>query len=217
MEENAQPKSTQIIENVKSKYPQLHDVWPSVIQFCDMCIQTFEEGHKLIITGNGGSMTDAQHIAGEMMKSFECKRPLTSDEKTAFYQYPDGLQIAEKIENGFPVLVLGLNHSLTTAILNDFSEAHLEYAQELWVLGEKGDIFLGISTSGKAKNVIAAMITAKAKGLYTVAFTGEGQNSMTNLADLSLCMPSSRTLEVQELQQIVYHTFCRMMEAHYYE
>jgi D-sedoheptulose 7-phosphate isomerase len=105
---------------------------------------------------------------------------------------------------------------LSSAILNDFEVPNLEFAQELWVAGSRLDVFLGISTSGQAKNVYNAMIVAKAKGIFAVAFTGESPNPLCDLADLSIQVPAVETSRVQELQQVVYHAFCKMMEARFF-
>ena len=169
-----------------------------------------------MIAGNGGSMADAQHIAGELMKSFVQRRSLSSQQKQAFDRSGDAKIIADNLQNGFPVWVLGLNAALTSAILNDSTIPHMEFAQELWAAGSRYDVFLGISTSGKSKNVYNAMIVARAKQIFTVAFTGEDPNPLCEIADLSIQVPATRTDQIQELQQVVYHAFCKTIEAEFY-
>jgi D-sedoheptulose 7-phosphate isomerase len=209
-------ETQKIIQEMIEKFPILEPAVPSLLEFCQKMIDIYETGGKLLIAGNGGSAADAQHIAGELMKSFERKHPLTEKEKSMFKNWSDGDKIANHIENGLPVIVLGLNHSLTSAISNDYNESYLEFAQELWVSGKKGDAFLGISTSGHAQNIINAIITAKAKGLYTVALTGNKSNPVKDIAEHSICVPSSRTMEVQQMHEIIYHIFCKILEDHFF-
>jgi D-sedoheptulose 7-phosphate isomerase len=207
----------QLLANLTKQYPVIQDAVPSIREFCDKLIAVFNQGGRLFIAGNGGSMADAQHIAAELIKSFECGRKLSQAQRKLLLELPDGAGIANQLENGLPVFVLGLNHSLTTAILNDFEEAHLEFAQELWVLGTKNDLLLGISTKGEAKNILYAMSVARAKGMSVTAFTGKSPNPMSERADISLCLPDATTAVIQEMQQIVYHTICRIIEAHYFK
>jgi D-sedoheptulose 7-phosphate isomerase len=196
----------QLLIKLEKQYPVLKGVIPSIREFCNKLIEVFNQGGRLFIAGNGGSMADAQHMTAELIKSFECSRNLSQEDKKLFSRFPDGSRIAAHLENGLPVVVLGLNHSLTTAILNDFEEPHMEFAQELWVLGNKSDLLLGISTKGKAKNILNAMIVAKAKGMLITAFTGNSPNPMCDLADIAIGLPDTSTANVQEIQQIVIST-----------
>ena len=204
-----------IVEMVEG-HPQLRVCEPFVARFCDRLTACFKGGGKLIIAGNGGSMADAQHIAGELSKSFVEQRALSPQQKRTFTGLNNGTTIADNLQNGFPVWVLGLNAALSSAILNDFETPYMEFAQELWVAGSSQDLFLGISTSGQAKNVFNAMVVAKAKGIFAVAFTGQSSNPLCDLADLSIQVPATETSRVQEFQQVVYHTFCKTMEARFF-
>lgn len=197
-------------------HPQLGVCESSMAAFCDRLTACFKSGGKLLIAGNGGSMADAQHIAGELSKSFLERRALTPEQKTAFADLNNGATIADNLQNGFPVWVLGLNPSLSSAIVNDFKVSYMGFAQELWVAGSSQDVFLGISTSGQAKNVYNAMVVAKAKGIFAVAFTGQSPNPIGEIADLSIQVPATETSQIQELQQVVYHTVCKAMEARFF-
>jgi len=197
-------------------HPQLRMCEPSIAVLCEKLTACYKGGGKLIIAGNGGSMADAQHIAGELSKSFVQPRTLAPQQKRAFADLNHGTAIADNLQNGFPVWVLGLNPALSSAILNDFKIPHMEFAQELWVAGSSQDLFLGISTSGQAKNVYNAMVVAKAKKIFAVAFTGQSSNPLCEIADLSIQVPATETSQVQEFQQVVYHTFCKTMEARFF-
>jgi D-sedoheptulose 7-phosphate isomerase len=203
---------TGMIEN----HPHLRGCEQSIGLFCERLAATFKEGGKLIIAGNGGSMADAQHIAGELIKSFERRRVLSPEQRESFRGLENGRLIAENLQNGFPVWVLGLNAALLSATLNDFQVPHMEFAQEVWVAGSSRDLFLGISTSGRAKNVYNAMIVAKAKKIYTVALTGQSTNPLTETADLSIQAPSMQTSQIQEYHQLIYHAVCRQLEADFF-
>ena len=208
-------KSNLITELIED-HPQLTVCEHSILLFCEKLTETFKKGGKLIIAGNGGSMADAQHIAGELMKSFERPRVLSSKQQELFNGLSNGGLIAENLQNGFPVWVLGLNTALLSAVLNDFRVPHMEFAQEMWVAGSSNDLFLGISTSGRARNVYNAMTVAKAKKISTVSFTGQTENPLTEIADLSIQAPSMQTSQIQEYHQLIYHAFCKQLESDFF-
>ncbi|MEJ2582349.1 MAG: SIS domain-containing protein [Acidobacteriota bacterium] len=185
-------------------------------RLCEKLASIFEAGGKLLVAGNGGSAADAQHIVAELMKSFEVERPRSRRLELELKDLPHGDTLAEHLDPGLPAIALGLNHSLTSAIGNDFEEAHLEYAQELSVLANAGDATLAISTSGRAKNVLYTMATARAKGLFVAALTGEDPGEMADLAHLTLSVPATRTAEVQEMHEVIYHGLCRVLEQHFF-
>lgn len=176
-----------------------------------------ENRAKLMICGNGGSFADAQHIAGELSKSFEMKRRSDFRVREELRNLPNGPLIADALEEGIPVHVLGLNSSLTSAISNDFEAPAMEYAQELFVFGREHDVFLGISTSGNARNVCNACLTAGAMGVFTIGFTGPCGGKLADISELCVRVPGKSTREIQEHQQPVYHIFCRMVEARFWK
>jgi len=205
-----------VTAEILARHPVLEGSIPEFERLCERMAFLFEAGGKLLVAGNGGSAADAQHIAAELMKSFEIKRPRSSPSELELENLPFGSTLAKHLEPGLPAIALGLNHSLTSAIGNDFEEPHLEYAQELMVLGNEGDALLGISTSGRARNVLYAMVAAKAKGLFVAALTGPTPGEMGELADLTISVPAQRTTEVQELHEVIYHGMCRALEQHFF-
>ena len=205
-----------LINEMIENHPHLRICEQSILLFCEKLAETFKEGGKLIIAGNGGSMADAQHIAGEIMKSFERQRVLSPEQQKSFSGLGNGRLIAENLQNGFPVWVLGLNTALLSAVLNDFKVPHMEFAQEMWIAGSSSDLFLGISTSGRAKNVYNAMTVARAKNIFTVSLTGQSTNPLTEIADLSIQAPSMQTSQIQEYHQLIYHAFCKQLEADFF-
>jgi D-sedoheptulose 7-phosphate isomerase len=205
-----------VVAEMLERHANLEGTVPAFQSLCERLAAVFEAGGKLLVAGNGGSAADAQHIVAELMKSFERKRPLANRDRALFEQLPYGDALADNLEAGLPAMTVGMNHSLTSAIGNDFQEPHLEYAQELSVLGNEGDALLGISTSGRARNVLYAMIAAKAKGLFVAVLTGEDSGEMGEIADLAVTVPSQQTTEVQELHEVVYHSLCRALEHHFF-
>ncbi|MEM2703058.1 MAG: SIS domain-containing protein [Candidatus Bathyarchaeia archaeon] len=193
--------------------PTLKHVIGDIIKAYRAINRCFEIGGTLFICGNGGSFADALHISTELLKSFKIKRPIPSYRKKMFNNLPAGRLICESLEEGLRTIVLGANHSLTSAVENDNPTRNMAFAQELYALARQGDVLLGISTSGNAENVFYAAVTAKALGLTVIALTGEGGGKISEISDIVIKVPASETSRVQELHSIVYHTLCEMLEA----
>ncbi|MBN2009280.1 SIS domain-containing protein [candidate division KSB1 bacterium] len=210
------PAVVAVAVELVNRYPRLTEALPSILRAYLQLVQCFDSGHQLFICGNGGSFSDALHISGELMKSFNKKRKLQQNDKDELCKYKYGNEICDALEYGFPVTVLGLNPSLKTAVENDIPVVNIAYAQELFNLGKPGDVLIGISTSGNAKNVIYATITAKAKNIHTISLTGEHGGELATFADISIHVPSKVTHIVQEFHLPVYHALCEMVEAHYF-
>ena len=155
-------KEKQFIEQMLRKDSSLSGALPNALLAFDMLVKGFEAGHTLFLCGNGGSCADCMNIAGELMKSFLLRRHLSVSSKADFSGLEFGDVLAENLEYGLACIALGFNHSLNSAILNDSGMSELQFAQELYVLGKKRDILLGISTSGNAPNVLHAVTVAKA-------------------------------------------------------
>jgi D-sedoheptulose 7-phosphate isomerase len=200
--------------NLLQRYPQLQETLPAILTCYLDLVRCFEAGNQLFICGNGGSFSDAMHMSTELMKAFNRRRKLTPEDVSLFNELPYGNEISNSLEYGFPVTVLGLNHALKSAIENDIPVPYIGYAQELFTFGKNGDLFLGISTSGKAKNVIYAAITAKVMGMKTIALTGHPGGELASIVDLPISVPESTTHYVQEFHLPIYHTICEMVEAH---
>lgn len=163
-------------------------------------------GNKLLLCGNGGSAADAEHWAGELLKGFESKRPLSGAERGGL---PD--ELANQLQGALPAIPLTGFLSLRTAFANDVDPA-LEYAQLVWGLGKLGDVLIAISTSGNARNVRLAAQAAKARGVKVLALTGQTGGQLRPHAELALTVPETRTLLVQELHLAIYHTLSLMLE-----
>jgi len=178
--------------------------------------RSLERGGTLFLAGNGGSMADALHISGEMLKSYGRPRPLAADERDLLKHLPDGDMLSQVLERGLRAVGLGLNPVIRSAVENDFRERSLDVAQELFALGRAGDVFLGISTSGKARNIHLAVQVARAKGLISILLTGSNVSNLAEEVDIAIHAPGERTDRVQENHILLYHCLCDMLERDFF-
>ena len=174
-------------------------------------LECFRNGGKLLLCGNGGSSADCGHILGEFVKGFEKKRPLNPAVVEAI-----GEDWAKKLQQGLPVIDLTANNALIAAVINDIDGASV-YAQQVTAYARKGDVIIGISTSGNAENVGRALKVAKALGATTIGMTGRTGGKMKDLCDILLNVDETRTYKVQELHLQLYHQLCLQVENALFE
>ncbi len=200
------------------RYPVLKTNENEIRQMCDAVIKGYESGGKLLVCGNGGSCADAEHIVGELMKGFLKKRPVPDKKKAQMLEIvPELSELGiEKLQQGLPAIALNSGAALTTAFAND-CDPDLVYAQQVLGLGKKGDVFLGISTSGNAKNVCAAAAVAKSLGITTVALSGKNGGRLKDICDISIVVNEDETFMIQELHLPVYHAMCATVEEHFFK
>lgn len=179
--------------------------------------KAFASGGTLLVCGNGGSAADAAHIVGELMKGFLSKRRLPEDLRARLAEADPALgpPLASALQGALPAINLAECMSLSTAFANDVS-AEFAFAQAVIGYSGRGGACLGLSTSGNARNVLAALAAARATGLATVGMTGRGGGGMKDRCDVLIRVPADRTPEVQELHQPVYHCLCAMLEARFF-
>lgn len=199
------------------RYPILEPVKGAIAESFEIMRACYAAGGKLIVGGNGGSCADAEHIVGELMKGFKLPRHLDAAMTDALTEVDKelGAALAKQLQGGLPAIALSSHPALNTAFLNDVN-GEMMYAQQVNALGKPGDVFLGISTSGNAKNVRYAAITAKAKGMKVVALTGKNGGALDALADVNMIMPCGETYQIQELHLPVYHCLCLMLEESFF-
>ena len=207
-----------ILNELVTRYPLLSGVKDRIASASDSLISSFRDGGKLLICGNGGSSSDSGHIAGELMKGFESKRPVSQSFKKDLVAAGGerGQYLAERLQLGLPVISLSAHDALITAVAND-TDPSLIFAQQIMAYGKKGDVLLAISTSGNSRNIIDAIITARARGLSIIGMTGESGGMMKSHCDIVINVPGTRTLFIQELHFPVYHALCLMIEKHFFE
>jgi D-sedoheptulose 7-phosphate isomerase len=168
----------------------------------------------VLVCGNGGSASDAAHIVGELMKGFLKRRKLNGSEWSRLSAFgDDGKELAENLQGSLGAIDLTVFHALSTAVAHDMNADYI-YAQCLLGLGCPDDVFIGISTSGNARNVHLAAITAKARGLKLVGLTGADGGKMleSGLYDVLVRTSETQTYRVQEDHIKIYHTVCMMLE-----
>lgn len=204
-------------EELLERYKALTCVKEEILKAYEILESCYENGGKLLIAGNGGSCADAEHIVGELMKGF-VKRRAVSDEFAKKLMEADpkrGKELAQKLQGGLPAIALTGHPGLSTAFLNDV-DGDLIYAQQTYGYGKKGDVLLGISTSGNSKNVMYAMAAAKALGMKTIGLTGKDGGQLKTAADVAIVVPESETFKIQELHLPVYHALCLMLEERFF-
>ena len=205
------------LQQLIERYPQMQKIRLDIQIAFDIIAESFADGKKLLIAGNGGSAADAEHIVGELMKSFVKKRFLCKtfisdiekiDSEIAQYLIP-------RLQPGLPAIALTTHVSLNTAAINDI-DGNITFAQQVYGYGTKGDVFLGISTSGNAKNVLYAAATARAKKMKVIALSGAQGGRLISFADASIIVPETETYKIQELHMPVYHCLCLMLEERFF-
>jgi D-sedoheptulose 7-phosphate isomerase len=199
------------------RYPALSGIQGQIRKASEALIESFEKGGKLLIAGNGGSASDAEHIVGELMKGFLKKRPVPKDfaEKLERINDEIGAPLAEQLQSGLPAVALSCHTSLNTAIIND-TAGWIAFAQQVYGYGMAGDVFLGITTSGNSKNIIAAAVCARAKGLTVISMTGDTGGGIKQYSDICINVPEKETWKIQELHLPVYHALCLFLEDHFF-
>ena len=209
--------SRDILDELFSRSPSLGPLRKDAEQAFSLISGGFEKGGKLLVCGNGGSAADAEHIVGELMKGFLLKRPIPEDDRKMLETSggPEGMRIGELLQGALPAISLAGHPSLRSAIANDTAD-DMVYAQQVYGYGNEGDVLMGISTSGNAKNVVHAVLTARAFGLTTIALTGCDGGTLAGLCDCVIRAPSDTVPVVQEYHVQIYHALCAMLEAHFF-
>ncbi len=166
---------------------QNEELLNKIVEVCRACVELYRGKNKTILAGNGGSAADAQHIAAELVGRYGFDRP------------------------SIPSLALTTDTSNLTAIGNDYGYDRV-FSRQLEGMGQEGDIFFGISTSGNSKNIINAFEVAKQKGIKTIALVGRDGGEMAKMADIALVVPSDSTPRIQESHILIGHIICDIIE-----
>lgn len=205
------------IEKLIERYPQLAVCREEIAMAYEILEEAYSKGRKLLVSGNGGSASDSEHIVGELMKEFKLKRKIYHEQAEELRAIsPElGEVLAENLQGALPAISLTGHSSLTTAFMND-SEPELIFAQQVNGYGKRGDVYLGISTSGNSRNVLYAAVTAKSKGLKVIGLTGQRENQLMRYADICIRVPETETYKIQELHLPVYHCLCMMLEEKFF-
>jgi D-sedoheptulose 7-phosphate isomerase len=171
----------------EANFRKLREQADEVTKAGELCVKSLKNGGHIFLCGNGGSASDAQHIAAELVGRFlKERRPL-------------------------PSTALHCNTATITAVANDYSYDVI-YSRQLEGLGKKGDVLIGLTTSGNSKNVVKAAESAKAMGITVIGMTGEKGGAMEPLSDLCLKVPAKATARVQEMHIAIGHVICAMID-----
>ncbi len=201
------------IDQLIERYSVLNVCKKDIEVAAEAMIESFNNGGKFLVAGNGGSCADSDHITGELLKSF-CKKRIPSADFINQIKAIDadtGTYLAGKLQGSLPAIALTNNTALMTASLNDV-DGNVMFAQQVNGYGIKGDIFLGISTSGNSKDIVYSTVVAKARGLKTIALTGKTGGRLKTLAEICIVVPQNETFMIQELHLPVYHALCLEIE-----
>lgn len=176
-----------LLESIQVKEELLRTSIGQIREIANLVIGCFTKDGKVILFGNGGSASDSQHIAAELIGRFK------------------------KDRTALAAIALTTNTSVLTSLANDYGY-DIVFAKQIEALGKKNDLIIGISTSGKAKNVVVGIKQAKKMGLKTIALSGGDGGELAKLADVSLVVPSSVTARIQEAHITIGHIVCELAE-----
>ena len=202
-------ESLEVFEEMLTSYPSLAKCKADIMRAFEIMEETYKYGKILLICGNGGSSSDAEHIVGELMKGFKKKRRIEPNPML-------DESIRTNLSEGLPAICLSSHTSLITAIGND-SSYEMIYAQQAFAYRKVAGAILCLSTSGNARNVNNAAITARACRIPVIGMTGELGGYLNSLADVCHKSSESETYKVQELHLPVYHCLCAMLECEFFE
>ena len=211
------------VDTLITRYPALAACAADVRAAVEALVDSYRAGGKLIVCGNGGSASDAEHIVGELMKGFLLPRHLGEDLLEKLHETCDVIDprmvdyFMQNLQGALPAISLPSQLAISTAFSND-QAPDLTFAQQVLGLGKPEDVLLGITTSGNSKNVLYAFRMAKALGLTTIALTGAsgGKCVMGGYADIVIKAPAEETYMIQEYHLPIYHTLCIALEEEFF-
>ena len=174
-------------ESASIKRMMAENLADTIVEAAQVIINAYKAGKKVLLIGNGGSAADAQHIAGELIGRLKIER------------------------DAMPAIALTTNPSVLTALANDHGYDTV-FSRQIEALASAGDVLIAITTSGTSPNVVAAIKTAKSRGITVIALTGSSGGKLNNLADLTIMVPSDNTQRIQEAHITVGHIICHLVE-----
>jgi phosphoheptose isomerase len=204
---------SRFLSDLIKRYPDLVSCSSDVNAAFELLRDCFSNGGKVLVCGSGGSAADSEHIVGELMKGFRLERRVPDSLRHSLNAaFPEeATYLADHLQGALSALSLVSQTALMTAFANDVA-ADMVFAQQVYGYGKPGDVLWGISTSGNSKNVLNALYVAKVLGLRTFGMSGQTGGKMKALCDVTICAPSTETLEIQERHLPIYHTLCLMLE-----
>ena len=206
------------VDDLIARYPALAVCEDSLRDAVKALCDSYHQGGKLLVCGNGGSASDAEHIVGELMKGFILKRPIDDSlyEKMKKISPTEADYLRDNLQGALPAVSLMNAVALNSAFAND-QAPDLAMAQQVLGLGKAEDILIGISTSGNSANVIYAVQMARVKGIKTIGLIGNRECRLKDLCDIAICVPETETYKIQELHLPVYHMLCMAVENEFFD
>jgi len=185
--------SAEIIKNAFKRHLEVHEkslasLLPDVQRAAEILGEVAKTGHKLLVCGNGGSAADSQHLVAEWVCKYKEER------------------------RALPAIALTVNTSVLTAIGNDYGYEHV-FSRQIEAFGVKGDALVAITTSGTSKNILSAIDKARSLGLKIIALAGEGGVGLKKMVDVAILVPSLETARIQEMHELIYHSWCEYIDA----
>ena len=177
-------------EHLKTSKATFESIGNKIELAARLCIDCLSNGRKILIFGNGGSAADAQHIAAEIVGRYKVER------------------------KGLPAIALTTDTSTITAIANDYGYTHV-FDRQIEALARKGDVLIGISTSGSSVNVINALKRAKGLSCKAIGMSGRGGGELNILCDVNIVVPAEDTPRIQEMHILIGHTICHLIDQAY--
>lgn len=193
-----------MLKELLERYPQLKVCEEQIKSAMELIRDTYKNGGKVLVCGNGGSCSDSEHIVGELMKGFKSMRKVTDE------RIPEELRSG--LQGALPAISLPSQTGVLSAFINDV-DPDMMYAQLVYGYATEKDLLIGLSTSGNSKNVVNAAKVAKAVGAKAMAMTGKKESKLSEICDACIRVPETETYKIQELHLPVYHYLCAQIEA----
>lgn len=204
-------KSKSYILKLIDKHLELKGCLDAILLATECLIDTYKNGGKVLVCGNGGSAADSEHIVGELMKGFILPRTISAN----LAKEIDDEELSKALQYGLPTISLVSQSALISAFSNDQLPS-AAYAQQVLGYGRRGDTLICISTSGNSLNCVYAAKVAKAIGVHVISLTGKKASKLSTLSDCAIQAPAVETFLIQEYHLPIYHAMCLAIENEFY-
>ena len=196
------------MDKLLERYPALECCVKDINTALELIINTYKNGGKVLVCGNGGSAADSEHIVGELMKGFMIKRSV-DDERIPVY-------LRTNLQGALPAISLPSQSAILSAFINDV-DPEMMYAQLVYGYGNKKDLLICLSTSGNSKNCVNAAEVAKYIGVRVLSLTGQKDSKLSEISNCTVQVPETETFKVQEYHLPVYHYLCAAVEKYFFD
>lgn len=201
-------KSLVHLKNAIARKPEIVKCYDDMILATKTIVNSYKKGGKLLLCGNGGSMSDSLHFSSELLNAFKLRRPV-KDKK--FGKKLEDEKLCSMLQESVPSITLGSDISFLSSYSND-RDYEYAFAQQVYSLAKENDVLIALSTSGTSKNVVNAVKVAKALGIKIIAFTGKKAAPVNEMADVKLMAASTEAYEIQEMHLPMYHGIALAVE-----